>query len=100
MACRMHYHTARNEDDLRSKQGESQVRKTAFFATLCLALSTAVFAAPPATTPAPAVTPAPTTTTTTTTTKTSTDTKKTTKKKHHHHKKGATTPTPTPTPSR
>jgi hypothetical protein len=99
MACRMHYHTARNEDDLRSKQGESQVRKTAFFATLCLALSTAVFAAPPASTPAPAVTPAPATTPApgkTTTTKTKT----TTKKKHHHHKKGATTPTPTPTPSR
>jgi hypothetical protein len=94
----MHYHTPRNEDDLRSKQGESQVRKTAFFATLCLALSTAVFAAPPASTPAPTVTPAPAETPA----PGKTTTKTTTKKKHHrhHHKKSATTPTPTPTPSR
>jgi hypothetical protein len=99
MECRMHYHTARNEDDLRSKQGESQVRKTAFFATLCLALSTVAFAAPPATTPAPAVTPAPATTPAPSKTTTTTTTKKKTHR-HHHHKKGTTTPTPTPTPGR
>jgi hypothetical protein len=92
----MHYHTARNEDDLRSKQGESQVRKTAFFATLCLALSTAAFAAPPASTPAPAMTPAPATSPEPG--KTTTTTKKKTHRKHH--KKTTTTPTPTPTPSR
>jgi len=82
----MHYHTPRNEDDLRSKQGEIQVRKTAFFATLCLAISTAAFAAPPASTPAPAMTPA--TETTPAPTKTTTT------------KKPAMTPTPTPTPGR
>src|SRR6476659_6600391 len=95
MGCRMHYHTPRNEDDLRSEQGESHVRKTAFFATLCLAISTAAFAAPPATTPAPAVTPA--TVSNPAPTKTTTTKKKTHHRRHHKKTtKPATTPTPTP----
>jgi hypothetical protein len=68
------------------------VRKTALFATLCLALSTAVFAAPQTTTPAPSTSPAPTKPATTTTKK------KTTHHRRHHKKH--TTATPTPTPSR
>ena len=96
----MHYHTARNEDDLRSEQGESQVRKTAFFATLCLALSTAAFAAPPASTPAPAMTPPPATTPGMDKPATTTTTKKVHHRRHHHKKTTKPAATPTPTPSR
>ncbi len=79
------------------------MRKTAFFATLCLALSTAAFAAPPASTPAMAPPPATTPAMDKPMDKPATST--TTKKVHHHrrhHHKKTMKPmaTPTPTPSR